>query len=352
MQNEWNIEFIKKQIRMLKGDMLMKHMKHMPYLENQLDIGVLEALIYEDITPHELLDDFKSQLREDIFNLVNLGNFMMDIDKFSRLNRFIDKNNLSDLMYREYNLDEFHEIMNEVFKIDKTYLKIFNNIYKENKNNLKFTEERCYSIYIDQLKYSYINIELFNNIEDVFNITHEYAHSISDSIRYHRHSDEYPFVELLPAFIFFITRDELLKNKKLAEDVTNVEATEFCVHNTYARELVKECIYLTGIESNQRRRDVIKYISKKYNKKKTDIMRLFEQSTLEKLVYVIPYLVALELYNEYKFDKESAIYKLNKIITLDDNLEDYYKELKDLNINLNNTSEEYIKDLNKRLIKK
>lgn len=352
MQNEWNTELIKKQIRMLKGDMLMKHMKHLPYLENQLDIGVLEALIYEDITPHELLDDFKSQLREDIFNLVNLGNFMMDIDKFSRLNRFIDKNNLSDLMYREYNLDELHEIMNEVFKIDKTYLKIFNNIYKENKNNLKFTEERCYSIYIDQLKYSYINIELFNNIEDVFNITHEYAHSISDSIRYHRHSDEYPFIEMLPAFIFFITKDELLKDDSLSEDIGNVEATDFDIVNLYAKDLVKECLYLTDIESIKRRKDIIKYISKKFNQKKTYIMELFKQSTLEKFTYVIPYLVALELYNEYKLDKESALYKLNKIITLDDNLDDYYKELKDLNIDLNNTTEEYIKDLNKRLIKK
>lgn len=352
MQNEWNTELIKKQIRLLKGSMLIKHMKHKTYLNEQLDLSILETLINEDITPHELLDDFKSQLREDIYSIIRYGNFMIDIDEFSRVNRFINLNNITDLMYKEYTLDEFHSIMNEVFKIDKTYLKIFNNIYKENKDNLKFTDKRSYSIYFDTLKYSYINIRLNNNIEDVFNITHEYSHTISDSIRYHRYLEEYPFIEIMPNFMFFVTKDELLKDDSLSKDIGNVEATDFDVVNLYAKDLVKECLYLTDIESIKRRKDIIKYISKKFNQKKTYIMELFKQSTLEKFTYVIPYLVALELYKEYKIDKESAIYKLNKIITLDDNLEDYYKELKKLDINLNNTTEEYIKDLNKRLIKK
>ena len=268
MQNEWNTELIKKQIRLLKGDMLMKHMKHMPYLENQLDLSILETLINEDITPHELLDDFKSQLREDIYSIIRYGNFMIDIDEFSRVNRFINLNNITDLMYKEYTLEEFHSIMNEVFKIDKTYLKIFNNIYKENKDNLKFTDKRSYSIYFDTLKYSYINIRLNNNIEDVFNITHEYSHAISDSIRYHRYLEEYPFIEIMPNFMFFITKDELLKDDSLSEDIGNVEATDFDIVNLYAKDLVKECLYLTDIESIKRRKDIIKYISKKFKPSK------------------------------------------------------------------------------------
>ena len=60
----------------------------------------------------------------------------------------------------------------------------------------------------------------------------------------------------------------------------------------------------------------------------------------------------MELFDGRPVSCEGRLPREVRVYDYLDNLEDYYKELKKLDNNLNNTTEEYIKDLNKRLIKK
>ena len=71
---------------------------------------------------------------------------------------------------------------------------------------------------------------------------------------------------------------------------------------------------------------------------------LTEQSIKEEIVYIIPYLTAIELYYMYQESPKDALETLRAIVVAEK--KKYYNEyLKSLGINLNEHSEQYVKKL-------
>lgn len=206
------------------------------------------------------------------------------------------------------------------------WMNLFDSIYKERKKNLKVANSGNYSIYLGSIDYSYISLNKNYEIDDLFNLVHEYTHSIIDRINYRMsYNSHYPFIEVGPLLMECISA--LLMREYYLDIDSNVE--------DYLKEILSLIITysknIININDNidtctiQRNADLIHDIS-----------------------YVIPYIHIFELFYLYLSDKEKWFYTLNRIIEFPPT-NNYIEEMKKLGLTPNRFMDRYINDLNNHL---
>ena len=116
----------------------------------------------------------------------------------------------------------------------------------------------------------------------------------------------------------------------------------------YASDILKEYKYIYTVDTSKRTRDMIADIATTTNLSKRDAYKLLSVTAEEKLAFVIPAILDIELYYLYYFDRDRCMDLLYKLINLEN--VDYRKYIKDSGIVLNQHSKQYIKEI-KRDIK-
>lgn len=327
------------------------------YLETQnrsllLDTEILSSLLSKNYVPFIMSDSYKDRFEEDITSFIMFEPFFEEIEEFSKIKRYIpikdyvvlDELNISSSELISFVHDFYLGLDNELFRY-------FKNVFKERKNNLMFSDDRSIQIYSPNLDYSYINVQKTDTIQDYINITHEYMHSICDRMYFRHNDDKYPFDETASTFVELLVLD-LLENiygfnvgyTDSVIEVNKLKANQSLLIANYSKYILIEASYLSQVEELKSKKTAIKEMAKMTKQKITTIYDIMSNSAYEKYLYTIAYITALELFALYKVDPEKALYKLKQIINMPPK-ENYYAELLEMNILLNDNSKAYIKNI-------
>ena len=208
---------------------------------------------------------------------------------------------------------------------------------------------RNYMTYLTHINYAYINIHKTDTIEDFTNLVHEYAHTIADQMRYRPRYGKYPFIELLPLLMEEIALDEIIRCfDGLEQEVFKADAFETKIVLKYAKETSLQENYLTTENTNLERKQFINNMAHFTNNTKAKTEKILNTTIQEKVSYIIPFLVMIELYDMHYSDRERCMYILKELINMNET-DDYIKYLDTLGIHINEHAEDYVEEQKKIL---
>lgn len=305
---------------------LTKHLKQAEKSSDLIDAGIIKQLICDSIIPFDSTitpDDNKYNLAL----LKEYSYFLKPIEDLSKVKKIQEE----ELSLINIPIDSQLDFLYDFFStVTPDWMDIFNKIYRERKKNLKINCSGNYSVYLGSIDYSYISINRNMSIDDLFNLVHEYTHTIVDRIKYRlSYMSHYPFIELPSITMEFISA---LLMKAFYLDIDNeVDA--------YLIELLN--IVISYAKNIIERRDNLEE-----NKNSNDYF--YKQSLIHDLSYVIPLMYVSQLFYLYLSDKEKWMYTLNQIITME-NSNNYLEDMKKLGLNPNQDLNRFIGDLDNHL---
>lgn len=314
------------------------------------DIASLDKLIKGPLHPFIKPETIKGRIYEDRMFLLKNQRFIKDIEKFKELSHALK--NKKNLTVEERNISNSillsvtHDFYNS---LDNSIAKHFNKIFKDRKENLMFSSNPSTSIYLPTLGTGYINSERNNTICDFVYLIHEYAHLIQERIKFREDYLNYPLNEMFPLLMEMIALDFLEDTfEDFEEDAKTVKIARMKTNLKYASDLLKEYKYIYTVDTSKRTRDMIADMATTTNLSRRESFELLNISAEEKLAFVIPTILDIELYYLFYFDRDRCMDLIYKLINID-NI-DYRKYIKDSGIVLNQHSKTYIKEI-KRDIK-
>lgn len=333
---KWNLKLIKKQLQKVKKI-------------NEYDVCMIESMLTETVDTFYIPGNLKKKINVDKYDLNNNIPFIKDLNTFYKKNgKELDSNNqLSPLRSMDY--EEVLSFVNDFYKeFDKEWYKIFTPVFEQRKNNIKFSESRSVSMYLQSLDYSYLNICDSQTIDMYYGIVHEYAHTIADRIRYRlSYVDDYPFVELPSLFLELVTNNFITNNYNLDNDVKIYNLSNYKLMLSHASDVINLYSYYSTNPNFNKKEDFIKDACSLLGGDKVYWNHLFTSNLgLERLMYSYPYLIAIELYYIYLNDPEYAKYVLEEIILMDP-VDDYQSFLDKYGIHANEHSSEFLLDIKK-----
>lgn len=347
----WNKDKINEQLAILNR--LYRHTLDEDILN---DIELLQTAKSYELSPFQYDGTYRDQFMESVYAMEDNQPFLRDITMFSKLDAILQRKLIG--LEDEYKIStkDLLEFIHDFYtKLDPELANIFLSIFRERRDNLKFTEDRGITFTVDKLSYSYIAISRNSVVADYVNAIHEYAHAIADRLYYRSNYNEgYPFIELMPLFMEFIACDKMMADfENVSRDVTGYKASELDNFIQYARSIDAMHKYLRRINYNEQllprhKREIIRDMMIKLRTGKEEVLTVLDVSALERISYLIPYMTAIELYYLYKLDPEKSLYTLKGLITMEER-EDYYGELVSRDIFLNAHAKKLTLDINRDL---
>lgn len=313
-------------------------------------IATLDRLIKGPTPPFISPESVQAKICQDRMFLLKDQKFIKDIEEFHKLQHtlkskrklILDEKNISNSLL----LSVTHDFYNS---LDQDIAKHFNKLFKDRRENLKFTDKPSESYFLPSFGTGYINLQRDYTISDFIFLIHEYAHLIQDRIKYRDSFLNYPFNEMLPILMEMLALDFIEESfEDFEEDAKTIKISRMKTNLKYASDILKEYQYIQTVDTTKRTRDMIADIATSTNLSKRDAYKLINMSAEQKLTYLIPTILDIELYYLFYFDHDRCIDLIYKLIGVD-NI-DYRKYIKDSGIVLNQHSKQYIKEI-KRDIK-
>lgn len=344
--NSWNLTKLNKLKKQLQDEFFRTNND---FLLDELYL--IEQIINDNISLFSLPMTFQEKIQNDII-VMERYNYFLD-----SINNLINSKTCIPAL-EDYNLEIYktlncsyvlgftHDFYNS---LDHEIASLFNQEFKNRKDNIQFTNKRSYSTYLPHSKQSFINITRNKTVEDFINCVHEYGHSISDRIKFREnYYNNYPFVELASIFFSLLAYDRLMDDfEDMDNDVIKLKVIE-------AKTIEKNAIMINLFNKYYQENNLIlsrkkttKDMKRKLNKKILFIKELLEVSNIERYSYVIPYMLAIELYMIYLEDPEKSIYLLKEIIKMEEQ-DNYLIKLENMNIQISQNTSEFFKTLKKK----
>ena len=354
----WNIHTIENKIKELELKLIREKDSNRRELIKE-DLEMLQSYVYEHYEslkqyPTPPLLDFYREGRD----FTRVINFLYD-DFFEF--RHETENNLSSIyikgpkeksLKRQDMLDltyDFYRTLPSPFinKFRKEFSRERRQLFLENNS---CTNVRGETICLESSKTSYIRIFKTDTIFDILSLIHEYSHAISHNINpAHFHYFKSLFVEIDALFMELIASD-FLKDKT---NLTDYLKARYLMHEGYTASSIN----LTDLYPLYLEEKTIPggFKTNKELKQTAENACGINGFELEELLtspdefqehYLISYIIAIELYEIYKEDKDKAFELLRRIILLSDNTpEGFYNEIKNLGINPNQHIRKYNNEL-------
>lgn len=262
----------------------------------------------------------------------------------------------------KFSKDAILSMTHDFYKsFDKEFFKIFMGIFKERYSNVVFQEqidanyEAC-TFGIPYLSKLYLSICHSDGLVPIFSSVHEYGHGIAFMMNHQNlASNPKEFLEEVFSLFFEQVLVDFLAKKKKLNHVYDFAYDTFRDNVEMAYD-ANEIINLTSLYGEigcEKNKTFKKEALKRFNYD-SEYIDSINSSNLEIITpYLFGYLVAIELYELYKFDHEKAIYVLKKLMMLNNLTElEYYKEMKKLGIHPNSHVSDYVSDLQDKLERK
>lgn len=314
-------------------------------------IATLEKLIKVPTPTLIFPETIEGKISEDKIFLLKNQKFIKDIEEFHRLQHslkskrdlIVDERNISNSLL----LSVTHDFYNS---LDQDIAKHFNKLFKDRRENLRFTDLPSESYFLPSFGTGYINVQREYTISDFVYLIHEYAHLIQDRIKYRDSFLNYPFIEILPILMEMLALDFIEDSlSDFEEDAKTIKISRMKTNLKYASDILKEYKYIYTVDTTKRTRSMIADMATTTNLSKRDVYKLLNMSAEQKLTYLIPTILDIELYYLYYSNRDRCLDLIFKLIEANDNI-DFRKYIKDSGIILNQHSKQYIKEI-KRDIK-
>ena len=226
---------------------------------------------------------------------------------------------------------------------DKEIKKIFNNLYKNRFNNIRFKNSNisyCGSTEFD--KKQYISIDNTINFACITNLAHEYGHAIQEDYLGKFVTYDNQYAELVSLFFQMLMNEYIMDKQPNNKERAKLDSIGMLIQmDIYANniEVLNLSKNIKFKNENEAYNFYLNYLIEEEAKTAVDMdTYLFHY-------YLIPYIIDIELLWEYKNDPEKAIYLLKKLIN--DYQNDYIEETKNLGLDLNGHVYKYVKHLTK-----
>lgn len=310
-----------------------------------------------------ILDSRLKQSR--YYSIINVffDNIQLFLDRIDIISDIISSNYgdvdyLTSLTGTTITEEESISMTYEFYKaFDKELFSFFEIVYDDRFDTLRFIsndEEKKKSfgntIFLDGVKKNFISVVSIGGLSKYFSLVHEYGHAISNLInseRVYANNDDF-FLEVAALFPECVAMYELYKN------VGNIDAayeqyTNLITFINYANFLTLHSPILNLWSENN-------YVmSKKFFKELEELYNIDEEvfgsaleATLEEEgVYVLSYIVAIELLNIYKKDKNKALELYKNFIRIPANEDTlpFILEIFEVNKNVKKETEEIVSNM-------
>ena len=340
--NEWN----KQQMLRYYNELIQRYIDSGNKDNDVLrDIAALDKLIKGPAPAFIGPETVQGRIYEDRMFLLKDSKFIKDIEKFKELSHALkNKKNLT-VEERDISNSILMSVTHDFYNsLDPSIAKHFNRMFKDRKENVRFSKTPSYNVYLPTLDTGYINLERNNTISDFVYLIHEYAHMIQDRIKFRDSYLNYPLNEMLPLLMEMLALDFIEDSfEDFEEDAKTIKIARMKTNLKFASDILKEYQYIHTIDINRRTRNMIADIATTTNLSKKESYKLLSITAEEKLAYVIPTMLDIELYYLYYFDRDKCLDLIHKFINVDN--VDYRKYIKDSGIVLNQHSKQYIKEI-------
>ena len=287
------------------------------------ELAIIDCLIEDELAVEKVVDERKpfDELYSDDVRTIHLDYFHF----LEPIMGYVDSNfqNITALKpYKETILsrDEMIELLFDFFH--ELNEKWFNNIYglyNGDNSYIVFSENPSFSLYYPNVDSWVCNINKTGTIRECSDLAHEFGHGIQDSINENSnvYSPENILIEMFPMLMQTLFMDYLKKHG------IEVEQCDTELFNTY-NSIVNQA---SSIVTKYQITDLVPNISNVRNLKRvltrswgTDITtaeltELFSESAKREMHYVLPYIVASNLYELYKKDQDLFMYYVNTILS-------------------------------------
>ncbi len=286
-----------------------------------------DVIIPNNQKMNEIIYSFKFYGR--YYSLIDLYHLILDgyADQTTKLVRAydsIDNPELFDYGYITHddaltmNYDFFHNMDEEIFK----YFEI---LYKDRYKSIKFSKDDPtlkqakadgYCIFIDVVCKNFININDSIGLTKVVDLAHECGHAIANLLIRNIYDTRDDFLTEMASLFF-----QLAFHNDIGEKIDTFENTllQFEQMNYFNYEANLLLYHSQLIESWQHNKynvspDFYRYLKNKYQLKRPDIKESLNISIGSKGIYIIGYMIALELLHIYKDNKKEALSILKQML--------------------------------------
>lgn len=302
---------------------ICRQLKTVGKLGDELDVAILKQLLDDSVVPFDgeiylNTKTFNKELLDEYSYFLPYIEQIADVPTFKIVNYPNIRIPIKSQLKFVYHLFE---------TIAPEWIELFNNVYKERKRNLKYAYSGNYSVYLSSIEYSYISINRNSEIDDLFNLIHEYTHTIVDRIYYRlSYFSHYPFIELPSLSVEFVS--SIIMKDYYLDINEGSDAYLMSILNIvidYANNIINMKKVLDGNASY-------------------DITSC-HHSLIHDLSYVIPFLYVFELFYLYLDSRSDWINIQESIINFEDST-NYLEEMKKLGLTPNRNLNRFIDDLN------
>ena len=274
---------------------------------------------------------------------------------FQRFNSLANSNGLKvfDLKKSRLSNDDLLSLTHDFYKsLDKFFFENFLKTFKDRQTHIRFQPYadgfHCgETISISALKESFIDIQRVFDLQDLFATVHEYSHATSVQINdLHLQLNKELYVEIDPLFMEIIFADYYYQQSN-DKDAYTYRINNYLEYLVYSN-MISLLLSLMNFDRQQEIKTV-KGLRNGIQKSKFNYLPLEESFEYLKYPcerYITCYMIAIELYNIYKQDKDKALYLLRKIIYMSNlSSKQYYNNIKRLGINPNQSISNFQKEL-------
>lgn len=276
--------------------------------------------------------------------------------KYEKVKKYTNLTN--DILNKGYHLDDINKekykkiessrkdilafTRDNIKNIDKKWSELLEPHFFD-KRFINFHSKYNNTIFLTYLNKVFISLSKENNIEDFVVPTHEYFHILT----YLLNDNAIDTIEreAIPILGELITTHEMRKKHLFTKETIKADINSFYIVD----QQLKAYPYRLDVLTNKIEfEDIAKHLIRKFKVKKGDIKLIYDYSLDYIYSLILSYFLAIELFEIYKQDKEKCIYICNNIITSNKSFTD---KLKENNIELTKSSDEYIKELKKNITK-
>ena len=288
------------------------------------------------------------EMLDGIRNFIYLASPIAESGQIENHSRYISIPRLSD--------SDFLDIVHGFYKdcTDREIYKSFRANYKRrgellSMDRLMEIAPSPQSIFLPYGKKTYIRMKRYGVVEDIFDLVHEYGHSIHFSTNFDMkmYENNYLFIEIVSIFFELLCMEHLISFKEFEEATLDYRKRYFnttVIKGKYAL-IENDILYFWSELRNQNAKNIIGRLNSelsKYCEGKT-IVDMLNMDISMMFIYVVGYVVALEFLDAYKKDKDKGLYLLKKLMRIDWRLpmEEYYRSILDLGIEPNEHLSDY-----------
>ncbi len=291
------------------------------------ELGIINSLIADKLTVDKALaekKDFDEIYRNDV-QAIHLDYF----DFLPSIMGYVDENfdkvmpNLFPLKKLAIDHVELVDLLFDFFEeLDKNWFNIFYKLCAD-ENFIAFSENPSFSVYFPNSQTWICNVKQTGTIAEASDLAHEFGHGIQDVIGKKKklYTPDTILVELFPLLMERLFLD-YLKRHGYAEDQCDQHLllTFNSIINEASSVATKyEITNMLPTMSNIRNLRRVLRRKLDVNMSDEELMELFATSAKKEIHYVMPYIVANNLYNIYLQDRDLFVHHVNKLLNAKDN---------------------------------